>query len=81
MDDAISVMKDLGLLLVVVGALLLLVGSVLLLTGRLPWLGNLPGDLHLHGKRWTFSFPIVTCILASIVLTLLLNLILRIFKK
>ena len=47
---------------------------VLLLAPKIPFLGRLPGDIHLRGKNWSFSFPIVTCIVISVVLTLLLNL-------
>jgi hypothetical protein len=74
--------RQAGLLLLVSGAVLALAGLVLLLAGRLPaWLGHLPGDIHLRGRGWGCSFPIVTCILGSVVLTLLLNLIMRLLRK
>ena len=53
---------------------LLLVGVGLLLTfgERLPIrFGRLPGDLIIRGKSGTFYFPVVTCLLVSVVLTLL----------
>lgn len=74
-------MKDVGILLMVAGAALLVVGALVFLAGRLPWLGHLPGDIHVRGKRWSFSFPLATCILLSIVLTILLNLLLRLFRR
>jgi hypothetical protein len=40
-------------------------------------LGHLPGDVHAEGKHWTFNFPIVTCLLLSLILTLLLNFLMR----
>ena len=75
-------MRSLGLTLMLAGAVLVLVGLVLMLGVRIPnWVGHLPGDLHLKGKGWGCSFPVVTCILVSVVLTLVLNLILRILGK
>lgn len=74
--------RQLGLLLLVSGAVLVLAGLVLLLAGKLPgWFGHLPGDIHVRGKSWGCSFPIVTCILGSVVLTVALNLILRLLGK
>jgi hypothetical protein len=67
-------MQDLGRVLVVVGGLTVLLGLVLLLAPRLPWLGRLPGDILIRRDSFTFYFPIVTSIVASLVLTLLLNL-------
>ena len=46
-----------------------------------PWLGHLPGDIHYEGKNASFHFPMVTCIVLSIILTVLLNLVLRLFKR
>lgn len=65
-------MADLGKSLLVVGGVIFLVGAVLLLAGRfnLP-LGRLPGDIVYRGKNSAFYFPIVTCILISVVLSLL----------
>jgi hypothetical protein len=65
-------MTDLGKLLLVLGGTIILVGGLLLLAGRfnLP-LGRLPGDIVYRGKNSVFYFPIVTCILISVVLSLL----------
>ena len=63
----------LGLGLVGVGGLVLLLGQVL-------DLGNLPGDVVYEGKRVRISVPFGTMIVLSIVLTLLLNLALRLFR-
>ncbi|NQT94598.1 MAG: DUF2905 domain-containing protein [Lentisphaerae bacterium] len=70
-------MKDVGILLVIAGSAVVLTGALILLATRLPWLGNLPGDIHLRGKSWSFSFPLVTCI----VLTVLLNIVVRLFRR
>jgi Protein of unknown function (DUF2905) len=65
-------MTDLGKLLLILGAGIFVAGAVLLLAGRfnLP-LGRLPGDIIYRGKSTVFYFPIVTCILVSVVLTLI----------
>ena len=60
-------MTDLGKLLLVVGGVIFLVGAVLLLAGKLNLpLGRLPGDIVYRGKNTVFYFPIVTCILLSL---------------
>lgn len=65
-------MTDLGKLLLVLGGVILVAGAVLLLAGRfnLP-LGRLPGDITYRGKNTLFYFPITTCILISLVLSLI----------
>ena len=69
-------MSDLGKILVIAGALLLALGLALILLGKttLP-LGRLPGDILYRGKHTTVYFPLATCILLSVVLTLVLYLI------
>ena len=67
-------MAGLGKMLIVVGAILALVGVVLLLAPKIPWLGKLPGDFTYRGERFTFSFPLATCILLSVILSLILYL-------
>ncbi|HEX4604867.1 MAG TPA: DUF2905 domain-containing protein [Candidatus Angelobacter sp.] len=66
-------MTDLGKLLLLLGSVMVVVGAVLLLAGRfnLP-LGRLPGDIVYRGKNTVFYFPLTTCILISVVLSLLL---------
>ncbi len=63
-----------GRLLIVLGAVLVAVGALLILAPKIPFLGRLPGDIHIRGKNFSFHFPIVTSILLSVVLTILLNL-------
>jgi len=63
-------MSDVGKLLIVFGLLIAAVGVVVVLAGRLPWLGRLPGDIHLQRGNWTFYFPLTTSIAVSVVLTL-----------
>lgn len=70
-------MNDLGKFLVIVGLLTATVG-VLIWTGfGRGWLGRLPGDIHYTRDNFSFHFPIVTCLLLS----LLLSLVLWFFRK
>jgi hypothetical protein len=64
-------MHDLGKLLFVLGLVLVIVGAILWKTGGLGGLGQLPGDVFVRKGNSTFYFPIVTCILISVVLSLL----------
>lgn len=64
-------MSDLGRLLIFFGAILVGVGVLLTLVGKVPWIGSLPGDIYYKSEHVTFYFPIVTCLLISIVLSLL----------
>lgn len=63
----------LGRLLIAAGILLVLVGALVLLLGKfnVP-LGRLPGDIVWRGKNSTIYFPIVTCVLLSVLGSLLL---------
>ena len=70
-------MSDLARLLMIAGAILLALGLVLWLGPKIPWLGKLPGDITYKGKGFTFYFPLGTCILLSI----LFSLILYLFRK
>ena len=65
-----------GRLLVGAGIALIVVG-VLVMWGRTLRLGSLPGDFTWSGKGWQISIPIATCILISVIMTIVLNLIAR----
>ena len=49
-------------------------GLILTFVHHVPFLGRLPGDIHIQRKGLTVYFPIATCLLLSLLLTLLLNL-------
>jgi len=67
-------MSELGKMLIVFGVILAVVGVILLLAPKIPWLGKLPGDFTYRGERFTFYFPLATCVLLSIILSLILYL-------
>ena len=60
-----------------IGVILVLVGAVFLLAPKLPWLGKLPGDISFTRGNFSFYFPLGTCILISIILTLIMYLLRR----
>lgn len=64
-------MHDLGKFLVIIGAVLMVAGAVLWKTGGLGGLGRLPGDIFVQKGNSSFYFPIVTCLLISLALSLL----------
>jgi len=73
-------MRELGKIAVFVGGVMTLVG-VVLWSGLAPkWLGRLPGDIRIEREHSAFYFPIVTCVVISILLSLLLS-IFSIFRR
>ena len=65
-------MNDIGKTLVDIGIALVLLGAFFWIGGRLPWFGRLPGDIRIEREHFRFYFPVVTCLIISVVLTLLL---------
>ena len=65
-------LRELGRALLILGALIVIVGAVLYFGVRVPFrLGRLPGDVIHRGEHATFYFPIVTCLVISVVLSVL----------
>jgi hypothetical protein len=68
--------QQLGRLLLSVGAMLILIGALFYLGPKLPFhLGRLPGDIIHRGEHGTFYFPLVSCLVISVVVSLILWLI------
>ncbi len=65
-------MTELGKLLVIVGIVIAAIGALLWSGIGRGWLGRLPGDIHYTRDNFSFHFPIVTCLLISLVVTLIL---------
>lgn len=65
-------MASIGKLLIVFGLILAAAGVILLFSDKIPWLGRLPGDITIKRDNITFYFPLATCILISIILSLIL---------
>lgn len=68
-------------ILIASGICLILIGVIVLFLGRAGVLGKLPGDIHIEKKNVEFHFPVVTCIMVSIVLSFLLTSFFLWFKK
>jgi hypothetical protein len=61
-----------GWVLLALGLVIAAVGLVWVLSPSLPWLGRLPGDIRIEGEHFRFYFPLVTCLLLSLALSLVL---------
>ncbi len=70
-----SPLTALGKMLLLVGIILVLMGLAFLFADKIPGIGKLPGDIMYEGKRVRFYFPITTCIVISLIITLILWLI------
>ena len=66
-------MREMGKFLMILGGVIVVAGIVLWSGFAPKWLGRLPGDIRIERGHSAFYFPIVTCIILSIVLSLLLS--------
>ena len=66
-----------GMFLIVAGVAMLVVGILVYLSPNIPLLGKLPGDIRIERDGFRFYFPFTTCIILSIILTFILNLLIR----
>jgi hypothetical protein len=66
-----------GWVLLVLGLVIAGVGLVWILAPSIPWLGRLPGDIRIERENFRFYFPLVTCLLLSLLLSLVLWLVRR----
>jgi len=69
-----------GRSLLVLGALIAVAGASILVFSRLPFLGRLPGDISFQRDSFSFFFPIVTCVVLSLILTVAVNVIVRLLR-
>ena len=74
-------MEDLGKVLIILGVVIISAGIMILFVPRLPFigehLGKLPGDIHIKKEGFSFYFPITSCIIISLVISLILYLLRR----
>ncbi|MCG9480110.1 MAG: DUF2905 domain-containing protein [Actinomycetia bacterium] len=71
----------LGKILIMVGIGIAILGALMLLLPRMPFLGNMPGDIHIKREGFNLHIPITTSIILSIVLTIILNIIIWLLIK
>ena len=60
-----------GKMLIVMGIILILLGIIMTVGPKIPWMGKLPGDIIIKKEHFSFYFPLTSCIIISIILTLL----------
>ncbi|NTV29438.1 MAG: DUF2905 domain-containing protein [Candidatus Omnitrophica bacterium] len=66
-------MGDMAKWLILAGMVIMVAGVVLFLVSRIPGAGRLPGDIFIQKDNFSFYFPVVTCIIVSIILSILIN--------
>lgn len=75
-------MTDFARLLIIIGLVIAFAGVVLLVAIRFfPWLGNLPGDFQFERENFKIYVPLATMLLISILASILLNIVIRIFRR
>ena len=72
-----AAVQSAGKIIMLAGGLLVLLGLLVVLSARVPWLGRLPGDIHIQRRSFAFYFPLTTCILLSAVLSVVFWLLAR----
>lgn len=65
-------MPSLSKILIVAGVVLILTGIIVAVFGKIPGVGKLPGDILIKKENFTFYFPLATCLLISLLLSLFL---------
>ncbi|HEX9665576.1 MAG TPA: DUF2905 domain-containing protein [Thermodesulfobacteriota bacterium] len=69
--------QSLGKIIMITGIFLVVLGSLILLSPKIPFIGRLPGDILIKRDSFTFFFPLASSIIISLIITIILNLILR----
>jgi hypothetical protein len=65
---------NLSKVFIVIGVVFIGIGLVLIAAHKLPWLGRLPGDFYYKKESFTFYFPFATCLVISLIITLIMRL-------
>jgi hypothetical protein len=75
-------MNDFARILIIIGLVITFTGILILIFGRFfPWFGNLPGDIRFESENLKVFLPLATMILISLLATILLNIVIRIFRR
>ncbi len=62
---------EVGKIIIILGVILIVLGVLLPYMAKFDFFGKLPGDIRIRGENFSFYFPIATCIVLSVLLTLL----------
>jgi len=73
-------LANLGKILLIIGGIIVLAGLVTFILGKTGFMGRLPGDILIQKGSFTFYFPLVTFLILSIVLTIVVNVVIRLLK-
>ncbi len=65
-------LSTLGKILIGMGILMIIIGGLFVIGGKIPFIGRLPGDIAIQKKNFSFYFPITTCIIISIIFSLIM---------
>ncbi|HKZ82237.1 MAG TPA: DUF2905 domain-containing protein [Anaerolineae bacterium] len=71
----------LGKWLVLIGLGIAALGGLVWLLGRLPFFGNLPGDIRIQGENFGCFVPLASMLLLSLLLTVILNIVIRLLNR
>ncbi|MFH1594237.1 MAG: DUF2905 domain-containing protein [Candidatus Omnitrophota bacterium] len=66
-----------GKSLIIAGIILIIIGTFFTLGGKVSWLGRLPGDIVMQKNNFSFYFPLTTCMLISVIFSVILYLIIK----
>jgi len=69
-------LHTMGKTILILGVFLVILGLLIVIAPKIPFIGKLPGDIHVKRDNFTFYFPITSSILISIIVTILINLLL-----
>lgn len=67
--------SSLGKMMIIIGVFFILIGLAVLFGPRIPLFGKLPGDIQIKRENFSFYFPLTTCLVISIIFTLIMHLI------
>lgn len=65
-------MNGIGKPLIAIGLIIAAAGVILTFAGKIPWLGRLPGDIHIKRENFTFYFPLATSLIISVIVSFFL---------
>ena len=75
-------MADFAKILIIIGLVIVFIGVLLWVSLKIfPWMGNLPGDIRIDRENFKVYIPLATMLLISILATVLLNIVIRIFRR
>jgi hypothetical protein len=80
-STAMSGFEHMGKMLIFIGIFIVVMGLLMMLWGKVPGLGKLPGDIYIEKENFKFFFPVVTCLLISVGLTVIINLVMWFLGK